>query len=735
MPGNKATFQDAMNKAFNAAWDKQWQKAVAEYRRALAEFPNDLSVRLSLAHALEESGQMESALREYQHLAQAQPSDPTPLMRVAALQEKLRHPADAVTTYLALADMFLKAQMRDKAIEVWRRISALEPERIDVHQKLAEVYEQSAQRNLASREYLVLARLYRKSGDQSQAVNLAERALSVDQANQEARAFLEELRPTETAASEGAASSPIWQAEKEALSRLAETLLTERDTKEVFAERRRGGSRPTLSQVEIDSLIARAVDAQTHRRVADGIDAYQKLLNGGITRSEVKFNLGLLYLESMRYDDAAKLLSETLGDKDYELASHFALGQCFRAQGKMDEAVEHFLQVTKIVDLGSVEREQADDLISVYEGLAESYAAKGDRSRSESFTNALEKFLTDKGWEDKVQEVRKHLESMRAEGNQVSLAEFIDVNEPDKVLESLSLSQEYMKREKYNAASEECYRAIQLAPSYLPSHIRLAEIFAKAERPIDASVKYQTIAALCVARGELARAETLYRNALKLDVGDVVARSKLIDLMLQQGRHEDVLDQYIDLGDGMMRANQFAKAAERFSEGIRLAQRSGTRSPQEMTLRHRLAEAYVRLGDSKNALAMYQEIRQLSSDDERALFYIVDLGFRMKQPDAVKELDNLLVRYQKRGEPQKVVAVLESLGQSYPSEPAILERLAQVYAAMRNNDKAIAALDALGDVYMNLGNKRAAADAIRKIISLNTPRVEEYKHLLQQIGE
>ena len=73
----------------------------------------------------------------------------------------------------------------------------------------------------------------------------------------------------------------------------------------------------------------------------------------------------------------------------------------------------------------------------------------------------------------------------------------------------------------------------------------------------------------------MARAESLYRNALKIDADDVVARSKLIDLMLRQGRNEDVLEQYIDLGDGMMRANQFAKAAERFGEGIRVAQRAG----------------------------------------------------------------------------------------------------------------------------------------------------------------
>ena len=735
MPGNKTTFSDALNKATNAAWDKQWQKAVAEYRRALGEFPADSGVRLSLAHALEESGQLESALREYQHLAQAQPTDPTPLMRVATLQEKLRRRVDAVTTYLALAELHMSTQSFAKAIETWKSICALEPERQDVHQKLADVYERTMQRHSAAKEYLLLARLAKKTGDAAQALSFAERAQSLDPANQEAHVLVEELRPTENKATESNAPSPIWQAEKEALSRLAETLLTERDAKDVFEERRSGGARPTLSQAEVDSLIARAVDAQTHRRVADGIDAYQKLVSGGVGRAEIKFNLGLLYLESMRYDEAAKLLSETLGDKDYELASHFALGQCFRAQGKMDEAVEHFLQVTKIVDLSSVQHDQADDLISVYEGLAESYAAKGDRSRSESFTNALEKFLTDKGWEDKVLEVRKHLESMRAEGNQVSLAEFIDVNEPDKVLESLSLSQEFMRREKYNAASEECYRAIQLAPNYLPSHVRLAEIFAKAGRVNDASNKYQTIAGLCVARGELARAESLYRSAIKSDSNDVVVRSKLIDLLLQQGRHDDVLEQYQDLGDGMLHTNQLDKAAERFSEGVRVAQRAGITSPRAIALRHRLAEVYVRQGDSQNAMATYQEIRQLSPDDERALFYIVDLGFRLKLPNAAKELDGLLVRYQRRGEPNKVVAVLESLGQTYPNEPALLERLAQVYAAMRQNDKAIAALDTLGDLYMNLGQKQAAAETVRKIISLNPPRLEEYKHLLQQMGQ
>ncbi|MBI5648935.1 MAG: hypothetical protein HZC40_00560, partial [Chloroflexi bacterium] len=52
MPGDKTIFEDAIKKGHNAAWDGQWQKAVAEYARALAQFPDDVIVRASLAHAL-----------------------------------------------------------------------------------------------------------------------------------------------------------------------------------------------------------------------------------------------------------------------------------------------------------------------------------------------------------------------------------------------------------------------------------------------------------------------------------------------------------------------------------------------------------------------------------------------------------------------------------------------------------------------------------------------------------
>jgi tetratricopeptide (TPR) repeat protein len=734
MPGNRAVFNDAIKKGHNAAWDGKWAKATTEYRRALAEFPDDVNIRSSLAHVLEELGQWESALREYQHLAQTQPRDPVMLARVAALLQKLQRSAEAAGTYVQVADLYAATKLTSRAIEAWRKAAELEPDRADVHQKLIEVYTRTGQRPAASLEQLALAWLYKKRGDKAKALSAAEQALTLDPNNAAARAFIDEMMQSEMQASANL-SSPVDEAEKTALSRLAETLLEARDTNHESIDERQAETPPRISQEEVDALIARAVDAQMRHRVADAIEAYRKLMSEGIARPEVKFNLGLLYFETMRYDDAIRLLSEAVDDDHFALASHYALGQCFRAQGKMDRAVEHFLEVVKIVDLSNVRRDQADDLIRVYEELAGSFAAQGDRAQAERFSQTLEEFLSGRGWEDKVQQARQHLEAIKEEGEQISLVEAIEVRESDKVLEALALSQEYLRRDKLGAASEECLHAIELAPSYLPAHVRLAEIMVKQDRLAEANTKFQVLAELYIIRGDRKRAGALYHNALRIAPDDVGTRSRLIDLLVQQNASEEALEQYLNLGDSYARVNQVGKALEKFGEGVRLATRTGNTGKSALTLRHRLAEMRARQNDFKGALTAYQDIRQHSPDDERAQFYIVDLEFRLNQPNAaLRDLEELLARYQTRNEPQKTVAVLEALTQSYPNEPDLAMRLAQHYIAAGVTDKAITTLDTLGEAQLSAGNKRGAAATIRQIIELKPPRVEDYQKLLREIS-
>src|SRR5581483_3051797 len=99
MPANKSVFQDALKKASNAAWDQRWDTAVKEYRRALAEFPNDISAHSGLALALQESNKLEQALAEYKVLAKMEPDDPVPLAHIAVLLERLNRKNDAADAY------------------------------------------------------------------------------------------------------------------------------------------------------------------------------------------------------------------------------------------------------------------------------------------------------------------------------------------------------------------------------------------------------------------------------------------------------------------------------------------------------------------------------------------------------------------------------------------------------------------------------------------------------------
>jgi len=123
-------------------------------------------------------------------------------------------------------------------------------------------------------------------------------------------------------------------------------------------------------------------------------------------------------------------------------------------------------------------------------------------------------------------------------------------------------------------------------------------------------------------------------------------------------------------------------------------------------------------------------------EDERAHFYVVDLEFRLGQPAAaLRDLEEMLTRYQSRGEPQKATAVLESLAQSYPNEGGLANRLAQNYVAVGAKEKAISTLDALGELYLSAGQKQSAVETIKQILELDPPRAEDYQKLLQQIGE
>ena len=130
MPGRDDVFQKAMSEGHSAAWDQQWDKAAAAYRKALDEIPGHPKALTSLGLALYELQDYPKSLRVYEKATQAAPTDPVPLEKVALLSERLGMIPEAIRSSMKAADLYIKNQDFEKALENWVRVTQLDADHV-----------------------------------------------------------------------------------------------------------------------------------------------------------------------------------------------------------------------------------------------------------------------------------------------------------------------------------------------------------------------------------------------------------------------------------------------------------------------------------------------------------------------------------------------------------------------------------------------------------------------------
>lgn len=708
MAGNRQAHRLALQRAAEHAAEKAWTQAIAEYQKALTEFPDDEDTWSKTADALERIGRLDGAAR----------------------------------AYAAIADLRLRRNDVDAAIDIWVRAARLDPNNAEIQRRLARVYQRQGKAKLAIRAFLALARIHQKTGHFQEAVEQVQAASTLDPDDPDILTAMELLRSSQPAppplperrldtsifdlpveSEEESRGSPIEIAREKALSDLAGSIFEE------------AAPAQRLSKTEVDALVGQAIDFQTRGEVQGAIDAYQRIIRAGVELSAATFNLGLLLKETLHFDEAIQQFERTVNVPEYRLGSLFALGECYRAKGRIDEALAYFIEVLKIVDLGTVRREQADDLIQVYQSLAESYAAKGDSDQATQFADALVEFLSRKGWEDKVAEARKRLDQLTIEGGpSITLAELLSVPNATEMLEAMALIGEYAKRDKLYSALEIAHVAILNAPNYLPLHMRVADILWSSGRTEVALAKYLTVADTYNARSEARQAIGIYQRILKMAPMDVNVRSKLIDLLVLHGQIDRALEQYLQLADAYYQLADYDKARNVYQDALNLAPRGSAQRNWTPQVLHKLGDIHVQRVDWRHALPIYEQIKSISPNDERARVALVDLYFKTNQPKrAIKEVDELLAAYKASGKADKIIPILDDQVRAHPADMTLRARLAQAYIEGKRIDEGIQQLDALGDLQINAGKTREAIATIRAIIALNPPNVADYRQLLAQL--
>jgi tetratricopeptide (TPR) repeat protein len=704
MAGNRRLFEHAVRKATSYYDAKTWDKALLEFQNALKEFPDDLTV----------------------------------IEKAADVQERLGKLQDAAQSYMIIANTRARQGAQDQALDYWLRATRLDNNIIEAHKSLAFAFASQGQTKQAVRENLALARIYQQQNALEDALSSVQAAYAIDPSNPDVLTALELLRAAgvktgpigeeqEPEATEGEArGSPIDITREKAMSDLAES---------IFEDIPRRPQPKQLSKTEVDTLISQALDQQTRGETEKAVEAYRRIAAAGIDMPAVNFNLGLLYQDSVRLDEAIEQFNQSVHHTEYRLGSLFALGELYRAKGRVDEALSYFLEALKIVDLQTVHREQADDLIQVYESLAETYAAKGEAQQSGAFVNTLVDFLSSKGWEDKVVQARRRLDSLTEEGAPaMSLAEILSVHDSEQVLQSMSMMQELAKRGKYYSALEEAYRAIERAPDYLPLHLRLAEMIFKNGQTDTAINKFLTIANTLYARGDAHQAMAIYQRVLRLAPMDVNIRTKLIELLVSYGQIDRALEQYLALADTYYQLASTEKAREQYLDALKLAPRGTTSRLWSNQIMHKIGEMDTQRGDWKRAVQTYEQIKKVDPSDEKARMILIELYYKVQPQRAIQEIDDLLKSYRAAGKTKRLVPVIEDQVRAHPSDMALRYRAAQACIEAGLRPEAIGHLNRLGELQMSAGLMQQAIATLRAIVALNPPNVQAYKSLLAKIG-
>jgi tetratricopeptide (TPR) repeat protein len=736
MPGNQQLYEQAMTLGDGFAWDQQWDKAIAAYARALQEYPEDTRSHNSLGFSLLQAKRYADALKVYTRARQLDPNDPLPLEKSADVLERLGRQKEAADQYIAVADVHIAQGDLDRAIANWERATLLTPGLLQIHFRLAQAYERTGKKRSAVVQYLTMAFNFQRSGDRTRALQACERALRLDPNNPQvlnSKQAIEKgeliLVPKSVDEEDGvrpqvaddvlddqsllSPEGPIGEATNRALAEMAEYVLSN-----------------TLDYANAQAV--KAIELHKVDEFEQAILAYQKAEAQGLDFKPLNLAMGSIYLKLSRWTDAQKYLERMMSDKVYNAGAAHGLGHVFIGLKQPRKAFEFLLKSVELIDLNqSLSDEEAEQLQDVYAQLRTRTQGMQEGDMINLNTQYL-KMLTGKDWMLRIQETRRTLAEQLRSGD---ANELVYILGDTSIVDSVSRIDRFLRNRMYTLAMEEAHFAIEKSPLALPIHQRMAQVLMEEGQTQAAITKYNLVAQSFLARDDNASAAGILYEVIKVAPTDTGLRTSLIELLERQERWDQVLDEYIGLGQAYYELADMEQARATYNEANRLAQRIEAPKEKRLDILSHIAELDMSRLDLRQAQRTYEQIRTLSPNDEKARRALVDIYYRLNNAvEATKELDALLRLFAQSRRGDQIISVLEGFVANRPNDMALRSRMAAVYRQINRPQDAITQLDALGELQLEAGLYQDACATIKQIITLGPTDVEQYRTLLQQLG-
>lgn len=770
MAGNQAKFQKLMNQGHSAAWDQLWGEAAEFYKQALEEFPNHPMALNSLGLALFESKDYTEAFNVYLQATHVVPNDPIPLEKIAQIFEYQEKTGDAVLTYMKAADLHLKAKDVDKSIDNWHQVLKLQPYHRQAHTKLALVHERLGHRTEAVNEYLSVASLMQRAGENDKALQIIDYALKIMPDNvdaQQARMLINTNQnltlPAQPQLEAGAAHSqnqqtlpshpeelpkelnPIEEAYKKSLEIMAGLLFDQAEdmdsnqssNRRALGDLSRGleGSSPNqqANKSRIMLHLGQIIESQTKGQNSQAAEELERAMAIGLNDPAAHFNLGYLY-KNLDEKNALLHLQNSAQNPDFALASQLLIGEIYRSQNNTREAASAYLRALSLADAEMVPEHQADDLRQLYEPIIEIQTRQGSDQELTALCTNIDAQLMKPNWRKYLKLARQELPEQPADSMPLPLTEMLLQTSSSEVVESLAHIRLLTNQGKFRSAMEEAFRTLKEAPTYLPLHIQIGKILLR-EGHLQAAIdKFLLVARLYSIRGEANQAIQLLLEVAKATPMDISVRIKLVEMLMQQGRMNEAIDQYMELANIYYQQAELNKARKQYENGLQLAQSSRADIHTITKILYKMADIDQQRLNFKQAIQVYEQICQVDPADLEGRVQLVELKFRLAtKKDAMLEVDQFISIMLQQSKRYKAIEFMEELIRVHPQHSELRNRLAELYIQDGKIEKAVEQFDALADECLKANNRFGAISMVQKIISLDPPNIEEYRTALAQL--
>jgi len=132
------------------------------------------------AEKLVARGKIDGAIKEYRKLVADNPSDAMTINRLGDLYVRVNKIEEAVRLFAQIADRYTDDGFFVKAIAIYKKIIKLDPTRLPIYEKLAELYHKQGLVSEARTQYQVLVDYYLKHGKPDAAENVLRQMTALD---------------------------------------------------------------------------------------------------------------------------------------------------------------------------------------------------------------------------------------------------------------------------------------------------------------------------------------------------------------------------------------------------------------------------------------------------------------------------------------------------------------------------------------------------------------------------